>query len=117
MLGPNDVSVLFPFSSPRGAPSQGFERLVALDRYLSEAVFAQVRAAGEPQFDWHAPPTRIPSDLSSPRLCDRAFDLLDHLNNRGLRKRLLGEVDVFQFDHTPGLVERMGLSHPTSAQR
>ena len=37
---------------------------------------------------------------SSPRLGDRAFDLIDELNNQGLRKRLLGEVDVFQFEIT-----------------
>ena len=42
----------------------------------------------------------MPSDLSSPRLGDRVLDLLDELNNQGLRKRLLGEVDVFQIDHT-----------------
>ena len=40
----------------------------------------------------------LPCDLSSPRLGNRAFDLVDGLNNQGLRKRLLGEVDVFQFD-------------------
>ena len=42
----------------------------------------------------------MPSDLSSPRLDDRSFTLLDDMNNLGLRKRIFGEVDVFQFDDT-----------------
>ena len=53
----------------------------------------------------------LPSDLSSPRLGDRAFDLLDELNNQGLRKRLLGEVDVFQFDHTHELYAHMNINY------
>ena len=48
---------------------------------------------------------------SSPRLGDRAFDLLDDLNNQGLRKRLLGEVDVFQFDHTHELYAHMNINY------
>ena len=42
----------------------------------------------------------MPADLSSPRLGERALTLLDDLHNGGFNKRLLGEVDVFQFDHT-----------------
>ena len=53
----------------------------------------------------------LPSDLSSPRLGDRAFDLIDELNNQGLRKRLLGEVDVFQFDHTHELYAHMNINY------
>ena len=53
----------------------------------------------------------MPSDLSSPRLGDRVFDLLDDLNNQGLRKRLLGEVDVFQFDHTHELYAHMNINY------
>jgi len=53
----------------------------------------------------------LPSDLSSPRLGDRAFDLLDELNNQGLHKRLLGEVDVFQFDHTHELYAHMNINY------
>jgi hypothetical protein len=40
------------------------------------------------------------SDLSSPRLGDRSLNLLDDMSNWGLRKKLIGEVDVFQFDET-----------------
>jgi hypothetical protein len=53
----------------------------------------------------------LPSDLSSPRLGDRAFDLVDELNNQGLRKRMLGEVDVFQFDHTHELYAHMNINY------
>ena len=53
----------------------------------------------------------LPADLSSPRLGDRAFDLVDELNNQGLRKRLLGEVDVFQFDHTHELYAHMNINY------
>ena len=53
----------------------------------------------------------MPSDLSSPRLGDRVLNLLDELNNQGLRKRLLGEVDVFQFDHTHELYAHMNINY------
>jgi hypothetical protein len=53
----------------------------------------------------------MPSDLSSPRLGDRVLDLLDELNNQGLRKRLLGEVDVFQVDQTHELYAHMNINY------
>ena len=53
----------------------------------------------------------MPADLSSPRLGDRVFDLVDELNNQGLRKRFLGEVDVFQFDHTHELYAHMNINY------
>ena len=53
----------------------------------------------------------MPSDLSSLRLGDRVFDLVDELNNQGLRKRVLGEVDVFQFDHTHELYAHMNVNY------
>ena len=37
----------------------------------------------------------MPSDLSSPRLGERAFKTLDDVNNLGLHKHMIGEVDVF----------------------
>ena len=40
-----------------------------------------------------------------------SFDLLDELNNQGLRKRILGEVDVFQFDHTHELYAHMNINY------
>ncbi len=53
----------------------------------------------------------LPSDMSSPRLAERAFDLIDDLSNAGLRKKLLGEVDVFQFDETHELYAHMNINY------
>ena len=53
----------------------------------------------------------MPSDLSSPRLGDRVFTLLDDLSHWGFRKRVLGEVDVFQFDHTDELYAHMNVNY------
>jgi hypothetical protein len=51
------------------------------------------------------------TDLSSPRLGDRAFKTVDDLNNWGLRKRLIGEVDVFQLDSTHELYGHMNVNY------
>ena len=53
----------------------------------------------------------MPADLSSPRLGDRSFDLLDDLSNQGLRKRIFGEVDMFQFDDTHELYAHMNINY------
>ena len=53
----------------------------------------------------------MPSDMSSPRLGDRVFDLLDDLSNEGLRKKIMGEVDVFQFDDTHELYAHMNINY------
>lgn len=53
----------------------------------------------------------MPADLSSPRLGERPLRLLDDMNNWGLEKRLLGEVDVFQFDHTHELYGHMNVNY------
>jgi len=53
----------------------------------------------------------MPSDLSSPRLGDRVFNLLDDVSQRDLRKRVLGEVDVFQFDRTHELYAHMNVNY------
>lgn len=53
----------------------------------------------------------MPSDLSSPRLGERGLTLLDDMQNWGLNKRLLGEVDVFQFDHTHELYAHMNVNY------
>jgi hypothetical protein len=53
----------------------------------------------------------LPSDLSSPRLGDRAFKLLDDMNNWGLPKKLMGEVDVFQIDSTHELYAHMNVNY------
>ena len=53
----------------------------------------------------------IPSDPSSPRLGERVFKLLDDMRNWGLDKRILGEVDVFQFDRTHELYAHMNVNY------
>ena len=53
----------------------------------------------------------LPSDLSSPRLGERAFKLLDDINNWGQPKRLMGEVDVFQIDATHELYSHMNVNY------
>src|SRR5262245_10047733 len=84
---------------PRTKGSTGYpDKILATDFFRD----ASYLGAG-----WQA----LPSDLSSPRLGDRAFDLLDELNNQGLHKRLLGEVDVFQFDHTHELYAHMNINY------
>ncbi len=84
---------------PRTKGSTGFpDKILTTDHFRD----ASYLGAG-----WKA----MPSDLSSPRLGDRAFDLLDDLSNQGLRKRLIGEVDVFQFDHTHELYAHMNINY------
>ncbi|MFL6414240.1 MAG: hypothetical protein ACJ74Y_01020 [Bryobacteraceae bacterium] len=53
----------------------------------------------------------MPSDLSSPRLGERGFRVLDDLNNWGLHKRAIGEVDVFQLDGTHELYGHMNVNY------
>jgi hypothetical protein len=84
---------------PRTKGSTGFpDRILTTDHFRD----ASYLGAG-----WKA----MPADLSSPRLGDRVFDLVDELNNQGLRKRFLGEVDVFQFDHTHELYAHMNINY------
>jgi hypothetical protein len=53
----------------------------------------------------------MPSDLSSPRLGERSLKLLDDMNNWGMRKRIFGEVDVFQIDPTHELYAHMNANY------
>ena len=53
----------------------------------------------------------MPSDLSSPRLGERAFKTVDDMNNLGLKKRMLGEVDVFQLDTTHELYAHLNVNY------
>src|SRR5918996_338586 len=84
---------------PRTKGSTGYP-----DRILGTDYFRHSSYLGA---GWKA----MPSDLSSPRLGDRVFDLLDELSNQGMRKRVLGEVDVFQFDHTHELYAHMNVNY------
>lgn len=53
----------------------------------------------------------MPSDLSSPRLSERGFKILDDMNNWGDHKRAIGEVDVFQVDSTHELYGHMNVNY------
>ena len=53
----------------------------------------------------------MPADLSSPRLGERTLTLLDDLHNWGMDKRLLGEVDVFQFDASHEVYAHMNVNY------
>ncbi|MFL6450505.1 MAG: hypothetical protein ACJ746_22920 [Bryobacteraceae bacterium] len=53
----------------------------------------------------------MPSDLSSPRLGERAFRILDDMNNWGMHKRTIGEVDVFQLAATHELYGHMNVNY------
>jgi hypothetical protein len=84
---------------PRTKGSTGFP-----DKILATDHFRDPRYLGA---GWKA----MPSDLSSPRLGDRSFDLLDDLSNQGMRKRIFGEVDMFQFDDTDELYAHMNINY------
>jgi hypothetical protein len=53
----------------------------------------------------------LPSDLSLPRMGERAFQLVDDMSNWGLRRQLMGEVDVFQIDSTHELYAHMNVNY------
>lgn len=53
----------------------------------------------------------MPADLSRERLGERVLDLLDDMANWGQKKYVLGEVDVFQIDHTHELFGHMNVNY------
>jgi hypothetical protein len=53
----------------------------------------------------------MPADLSREKLGERALHVLDDMANWGLRKYLLGEVDVFTIDHTHELYGHMNINY------
>ncbi|MGA3035143.1 MAG: hypothetical protein ABSD70_17790 [Terracidiphilus sp.] len=53
----------------------------------------------------------MPSDLSSPRLGERAFKTIDDVNNLGFHKRMIGEVDVFQISLADELYGHMNINY------
>jgi hypothetical protein len=62
-------------------------------------------------FHWGGGWKAMNTDLSSPRLGDRGFNTVDDMNNWGLHKRALGEVDVFQIDTTHELYGHMNVNY------
>jgi hypothetical protein len=86
-------------SHPRTKGSTGFP-----DKIRETEPFRDPRYLGA---GWKA----MPSDLSSARLGERALKLVDDMNNWGLRKLLLAEVDVFQIDATHELYAHMNVNY------
>jgi hypothetical protein len=84
---------------PRTKGSMGFPDKIKDSAWFRDATYA---GAG-----WKA----MPSDYSTLRQGVRALNLVDDMNNGGLRKRLLGEVDVFQLDHTHELYGHMNVNY------
>jgi hypothetical protein len=84
---------------PRTKGSTGYP-----DAILGTPYFRDPRYIGS---GWKA----MHSDLSSPRLGERAFKTVDDLNNLGLHKRMIGEVDVFQLDSTHELYGHLNINY------
>jgi len=84
---------------PRTKGSTGYP-----DAIRDTAYFRDPRYIGS---GWKA----MPSDLSSPRLGERAFTTVDDMNNLELKKRMIGEVDVFQFDSTHELYGHLNINY------
>ena len=64
----------------------------APDVYAQEDFFLSDRFMGAA---WKA----MPADLSQPRLGNRVLDLLDDMNNWGLKKTVIAEADLFTITH------------------
>jgi hypothetical protein len=84
---------------PRTKGSTGYP-----DKILNTEYFRDPQYFGT---GWKA----MPSDLSSPRLGERGFKTIDDLNNLGLHKVMLGEVDVFQLSSTDELYGHMNVNY------
>jgi hypothetical protein len=84
---------------PRTKGSTGYP-----DKILDTSYFRSPRYVG---VGWKA----MPSDLSSPRLGERAFKVLDDLNNLGLHKILIGEDDLFQISPTDELYSNLNANY------
>ncbi len=61
------------------------------DAYKNEPFFKSDHFMGAA---WKA----IPADLSQPRLSKRVLDLMDDMNNWGLKKHVIGEADLFSIE-------------------
>ncbi|MEZ5403651.1 MAG: hypothetical protein R2729_28480 [Bryobacteraceae bacterium] len=84
---------------PRTKGSMGFP-----DKYKDAAFFQDPAFLGA---GWKP----MPSDLSTLRQGLRALNLLDDMSNWGARKRLLGEVDMFQLDSTHELYGHVNVNY------
>lgn len=84
---------------PRTKGSTGYP-----DKILNTTYFKDSSYLGT---GWKA----MPSDLSSPRLGERAFKTIDDINNLGYHKNMIGEVDVFQISSADELYGHMNINY------
>ena len=89
---------------PRTKGSTGFPEKILNTDYFRDSSYVGV--------GWKA----MPSDLSSPRLGERGFKTLDDLNNLGLHKKMIGEVDIFQTSTEDELYAHMNINYLHLAQ-
>ncbi|WP_373519083.1 hypothetical protein [Pricia sp.] len=74
------------------------------DEYKEEDYFTSNRYLGAA---WK----NMPSDLSEEKMGNRVFGLLDDMNNWGLKKQALGEVDVFDIQNDYELYGAMNINY------
>lgn len=74
------------------------------DKYKEEAFFKSDRFMGAA---WKA----IPGDLSTPTLSRRVFDLLDDMNNWGLKKTIIAEADLFTIEPENELYAHLNVNY------
>ncbi len=87
-------------SHPRMKGSVGYpDRYANKDFFKDDEVFLGA--------EWKA----APSDLSEPRLGRRVFKLQDDMNQWGLKKRIVGAVDVFYPDSNSSLYSQMNINY------
>jgi hypothetical protein len=84
---------------PRTKGSTGYPDKILDTSYFHDSSYMGV--------GWKA----MPSDLSSPRLGERAFKTLDDVNNLGLHKHIIGEVDVFQISAADELYGHLNINY------
>jgi hypothetical protein len=84
---------------PRTKGSTGYPDKILNTHYFTDSSYIGT--------GWKA----MPSDLSSPRLGERAFKTIDDLNNLGLHKLMIGEVDVFQIGLADELYAHMNINY------
>ena len=84
---------------PRTKGSTGFP-----DKYKDSAFFKSDRFFGAA---WKP----IPADLSQQRLGKRVLDLLDDMNNWGVKKKVLAEADLFTIEHENEMYAHMNVNY------
>ena len=79
------------------------------DAYMKENFFLSDRFLGAA---WKA----MPADLSQRRLGKRVFDLMDDMNNLGLKKKVLSEADLFSIEPGNEMYAHLNINYLQLAQ-